>query len=339
MKVAVIGCGNVSVMHFKALKENPDTEIVAVADIKPERANKKSEEFGAKAYYSFDELIENEELDSVHICTPHYLHTPMAVKALNKGINVLLEKPCSVSMKEIEELRNAERASGKQLGICFQNRYNACVQEAKRIIDSGEMGAVKSVRAFVTWNRNEKYYSDDWHGTLDKECGGVLINQSIHTMDLVQYLGGKCQKVTAHVSNDHLKGIIEVEDTANALLELENGVTAVFYATLAYAENSEVFIEITLENGRLRLEGEKLYKIDKDGNFTEVTGKTDAVYHGQRYWGSGHSVLINDYYYCLKSGNKFEINAVEGSRAAMIVAACYESSRSGKPIEITEGAN
>lgn len=339
MKVAVIGCGNVSVMHFNALKGNPDTEIVAVADIKPDRADKKAEEFGAKAYYSFDELIESEELDAVHICTPHYLHTPMAIKALNKGINVLLEKPCSVSMKEIEELRDAEKASGKQLGICFQNRYNACVREAKKIIESGEMGDVKSVRAFVTWHRDEKYYSDDWHGTLDKECGGVLINQSIHTMDLVQYLGGKCKKVAAHVSTDSLKGIIEVEDTANALLELENGVTAVFYATLAYAENSEVFIEISLEKGKLRLEGEKLYSIGADGKLTEVTERPDAVYHGQRYWGSGHSVLIDDYYYCLKSGDKFEIDAVEGSRAAMIVAACYESSKSGETIEITEGAN
>ena len=338
MKVAVIGCGNVSVMHFNALKDNPDTEIVAVADIKPERADKKAIEYGAKAYYNFDELLENEELDCVHICTPHYLHTPMAVRALKKGVNVLLEKPCSVSMKEIEELRSAEKKSGKQLGICFQNRYNACVREAKRIIDSGEMGAVKSVRAFVTWMRDEKYYSDDWHGTLDKECGGVLINQSIHTMDLVQYLGGRCKRVTSHISTDKLKGVIEVEDTASALLELENGVTAVFYATLAYAENSDVFIEISLENGKLRLEGERLYSIDKSGKSTEITGNVDAVYHGQRYWGSGHSVLIDDYYYCLKSGENFEIDAVEGSRAAMIVAACYESSKSGEPIEIPEGA-
>lgn len=339
MKVAVIGCGNVSVMHFNALRNNPDTEIVAVADIKPERADKKSEEFGAKAYYDFDELLSNEELDCIHICTPHYLHTSMAVKALNKGINVVLEKPCSVSFEEIELLRNAEKASGKQLGICFQNRYNTCVREAKKIINSGEMGAVKSVRAFVTWFRDKEYYSDDWHGTLDKECGGVLINQSIHTMDLVQYLGGKCKKVTAHVSNDHLKGIIEVEDTASVLLELENGVTAVFYATLAYAENSEVFIEITLEKGKLRLEGEKLYTIGGNGKLTEITERPDTVYHGQRYWGSGHSVLIDDFYYCLKSGDKFEIDAVEGGRAAQIVAACYESSKHGNTIEITEGAN
>ena len=339
MKVAVIGCGSVSVMHFTALRDNPDTEIIAVADIKPERADKKAEEYGAKAYYDFDTLLENEEPDCVHICTPHYLHTPMAVKALKKGINVLLEKPCSVSMKEIEELRAVEKESGKQLGICFQNRYNACVREAKQIIDSGEMGAVKSVRAFVTWMRDEAYYSDDWHGTLDKECGGVLINQSIHTMDLVQYLGGKCLKVTAHISTDKLGDVSEVEDTASALLELENGASAVFYATLAYADNSDVFIEISLENGKLRIEGEKLYSIEKDGKLTEITCKSDTVYHGRNYWGSGHTALIDDYYYCLKSGEKFEIDGIEGGRAAMIVAACYESSKSGKAVILTEGEN
>lgn len=339
MKVAVIGCGSVSKMHFMALKENPETEIVAVADIKPDRADRKAAEFGARAYYDFDKLIENEQVDVLHICTPHYLHTPMAVRALEKGINVLLEKPCSVSVEEVEILRKAQKESGKQLGICFQNRYNTCVQDAKRIIDSGEMGRVKSVRAFVTWMRDKNYYTDDWHGTLDKECGGVLINQSIHTMDLVQYLGGKCKNVTAHVSTDKLKGIIEVEDTASVLLELENGVTAVFYATLAYAENSDVFIEISLEKGKLRLEGEKLYSFDSDGNMTEIRGKSDAVYHGQHYWGSGHSVLINDYYYCLKSGDKFEIDAFEGGHAAKIVVSCYESSKTGETIQIQEGAN
>lgn len=334
MKVAVIGCGNVSKMHFKALQENPDTEIVAVADIKPERANAAAGEYGAKAYTDFQELIETEQLDSIHICTPHYLHTPMAVKALQKGINVLLEKPCSVSLEEVELLQKAQAENKKQLAVCFQNRYNSCVCEAKKLIDSGRFGKVKSVRAFVTWFRDKAYYSDDWHGTLDKECGGVLINQSIHTMDLLQYFGGNCKKVTAHVSNDSLKGIIEVEDTASVLLELESGVKAVFYATLAYADNSDVFLEITLESGKLRIEGERLYIIDECGKMTEASAGSDAVYHGQRYWGTGHSALINDYYYCLKSGEKFDIDAFEGGKAAKIVAACYESSKTGTTVEI-----
>lgn len=334
MKVALIGCGGVAQVHFKALAENPDTEIIAVADIKPERADAAASRYGAKAYYGFDELLENEAPDSVHICTPHYLHTQMAVKALSKGINVLLEKPCSVTNDEIAMLRKAQTESGKQLAICFQNRYNACVQQAKKIILSGELGKIQAARAFVTWFRDAAYYSDDWHGTLEKECGGVLINQSIHTLDLLQYLCGDCKKVTAHVSNDSLKGIIEVEDTASALLELEGGIKAVFYATLAYTQNADVFLEITLENGRLRIEGEKLFVTDKDGKTEEFATNSNSVYHGRSYWGTGHSALINDYYYCLKSGEKFEIDAYEGGKTEEVVFACYESSASGKSIEI-----
>ncbi len=334
MKVAVIGCGNISKMHFIALNENPDIQITAVADIKPERADSAAAEYGATAYYSFDELLAKEELDAVHICTPHFLHTPMAAKALANGINVLTEKPCSVTLEEVEALRKAQSLSGKQVGICFQNRYNSCVQYAKTVLDSGDMGKIKAIRAFVTWSRDGDYYSDDWHGTLDKECGGVLINQAIHTVDLVQYFGGKCKKLTAHVANDHLKGVIEVEDNASIRMELESGITAMLYATTAYAENSDVFIEILTEKGRLRLEGERLYAFDEKGEIAEIKCGSDIIYHGESYWGSGHSALINDFYDCLKAGKRFEIDAFEGGHAAKIVAASYQSAKAGNCIEI-----
>lgn len=334
MKVAVIGCGNISKVHFAALAENHDVQIVAVADIKSERADEAAARYGAKAYYNFDELLENETPDAIHICTPHYLHTDMAVKALKMGINVLVEKPCSVSPDEIKTLRNAQTESGKQLAVCFQNRYNSCVSQAEKIIASDALGKIKAIRAFVTWSRDEKYYSDDWHGTLKKECGGVLINQAIHTVDLVQHFGGKCRKVTAHVSNDHLKGIIEVEDNASVLMELESGITALIYATTAFSENSEVFIEIILENGKLRLEGEKLYQIDAEDNLTLICKKSEGVFHGESYWGKGHTVLINDFYDCLKTGRKFEIDSFEGGHAAKIVAASYQSAKENTGIEI-----
>ncbi len=321
-------------MHLKALSENPGTDIIAVADIKPERADNAANEYGAKAYYDFDELLKSEKPDSIHICTPHYLHTDFAVKALKSGINVLTEKPCSVSFDEIEKLRKAQKESGKQLGVCFQNRYNNCVCRVKEIIAEGSLGSLRSIRAFVTWSRGEDYYSDDWHGTADKECGGVLINQAIHTVDLIQYLGGKCKKVTAHVSNDHLKGIIEVEDNASVLMELEGGKTAILYATTAYAENSDVFIELSFEKGRLRLEGDKLYSVDADANITEICERPEVIYHGQSYWGVGHSLLINDYYDCIKNNKNFEIDAFEGGHAEKIVLACYKSSKTGESIEI-----
>lgn len=334
MKVAVIGCGGISKLHLKALDENPYAEIVAVADIKPERADQKAAEYGAKPYYDFYELLENEKLDCIHICTPHYLHTTMALKALSKGINVLTEKPCSVSSDEVDSLRCAQKESGKHLGICFQNRYNNCVMQVKELINGGSMGKVRSIRAFVTWDRGEDYYSDDWHGTLEKECGGVLINQAIHTIDLVQYFGGKCKSLVAHTSNDHLPGVIEVEDTVSVLMTLENGVNAIFYATTAYSENSDVIIEVSLEKGRLRIEGEKLYRFDENGTAEELVSTPETVYHGKNYWGSGHSALIGEFYDCIKNNKPFAIDAFEGGHAAKIVCACYKSAKDNKVVNL-----
>ncbi len=334
MKVAVVGCGGVSASHFAALSRIGDIEITAVTDIKKDRADKKAALTGARAYYDFDRMLANEELDCVHIATPHYLHTRMALKALKAGMNVFLEKPCSVSSEEADELIAAQKESGKQLGICFQNRYNKCVRLAKEIIDSGEYGPVRAARAFITWDRGSDYYSDDWHGTADKECGGVLINQAIHTVDLVQYLCGECEAVTAHVFNDRLKGIIEVEDTATVRMELKNGVAAMLYATNAFTVNSNVLIEIVLDKAILRIEGERLYKSVSDGEYEMICDKPGKEFDGKDYWGHGHSAIIKDFYDCLKTGRHFKIDAEEGSKAAKIVFSSYISSSENERVEV-----
>lgn len=334
MKVAVIGCGNISRVHLKTIEQNPSLELAAAVDIKFDRAEAAAKEFGGKAYRSIDDMLQNETVDSVHICTPHYLHTPYAVKALQKGINVLIEKPCSVTLDELNQLREAQRLSGKAVGVCFQNRYNDCSQYVRQTVKSGEMGKVLSVRAFVTWSRGEDYYSDDWHGTLEKECGGLLINQAIHTVDLMRYLGGDCAAVTGHIVNDHLKGIIEVEDTATLLLEYANGAGGIFYGTTAYSGNAPVFIEVALEKGTLRMEGEKLYKIEADNSITEIGSAKAKEYIGQSYWGTGHNALITDFYECIQMGKPFSIDAFEGGEALKIVLCAYESSKNNSKFNL-----
>ena len=337
MKVAVIGCGNISRVHFRAIEQNPNLELIAAADIKIDRALAAVKEHGGTAYESIDALLKNESPDCVHICTPHNLHTPMAVKVLENGVNVLIEKPCSVTLRQLAKLREAQRISGKAVGICFQNRYNDCARYVKRVVESGEMGRVLSVRAFVTWDRGEDYYSDDWHGTLEQECGGVLINQAIHTVDLMRFLGGDCSAVTGHITNDHLKGVIEVEDTASMLLEYENGGKGIFYGTTAFAGNAPVFIEIALEKGKLRMEGERLYMLDSDNKISEVGEAQEKEYVGKNYWGTGHSALINDFYDCVMQGKPFAIDSFEGGEALKIVLGAYESSKTGSKVILKKG--
>lgn len=334
MKVAVVGCGNVSENHFDALSRIPDIQIVAAVDTVPEKADRKAAEYGARAYCDYEEMLASEHPDSVHIATPHYLHTAMALKALENGAHAFIEKPCSVSREEVRALRQAEQKYGRYVGVCFQNRYNNSSMMAKNLIDGGELGQVKAVRAFLTWDRGEDYYSDDWHGTADKECGGVLINQAIHTVDLVQYFGGGCRRLTAHISNDHLKGVIEVEDTAMVRMELNCGATGVLYATNAFSGNYDVMIEITLDKAVLRIEGEKLYMINPDGSYEMLCGKADMEFVGKTYWGHGHASIIGDFYDHLRNGRRFEIDSEEGGKAALIVAASYESAKINNTVEV-----
>ena len=333
MKVAIVGCGNVSALHFDAAFRSPAAQLAAAVDIKPERANRYAEKYGIKAYTDYYEMLDNEKPDVVHICTPHYLHTKYAVEALSRGINVLSEKPCSVSDEEVKVLREAQKNSSAQYAVCFQNRYNSCVKELIKIRDSGELGKIKAIRAFVTWFRDAGYYSDDWHGTREKECGCLLINQAIHTVDLIGYIGGNCKALTAHISNDSLEGVIECEDTASMRMELENGVTAVFYGTLAYGSNAPVLIEVVFEKGILRTEGEKLFRIEEDGGINEIPLKSKEA-GGKDYWGSGHPSLISDFYDSIATGRKFKTDAQSGGKAAKVVFAAYRSSALGARVEI-----
>ncbi len=338
MKVSLVGCGGISKTHIKVITDIDEAQLISVADNNFERAKKVESETDAKAYASLDDLLGGEKPDVLHICTPHYLHVPMALKALEMGINVLIEKPCAVTLEELKMLRDAQNRTGLKVGTCFQNRYNLSALQLKSLLEeTGRYGKILGARGFVTWERGKDYYSDDWHGTLEKECGGVLINQAIHTLDMLQYLTGELLAVTGHTSNDHLRGLIEVEDTATALLEFAGGVNGVFYATLANSCDSPVFIEIKCEHATFRIEGDNLFKICSDGRIETYRGYEEKDYTGKACWGTGHQALICDFYSCINENTPFEIDAYEGGKAVEIVLGIYKSSASGERIEISQG--
>jgi UDP-N-acetyl-2-amino-2-deoxyglucuronate dehydrogenase len=337
MKISLVGCGGISGAHIKSILNNSDAKLISVADNKIERAKKAALETGAKAYGDLDEMLDAEKPDVLHICTPHYLHVPMALNALERGIHVLIEKPCAVSLQELETLRKAQKRTGLKVGTCFQNRYNHSALQLKKMLEDTEKhGRLLSVRGFVTWERGEDYYADDWHGTLEKECGGVLINQAIHTLDMLQYTAGGITAVTGHISNDHLKGIIEVEDTASAVLEFANGVRGVFYATLAYTVDSPVFMEFKCEKSAFRIEGDTLFEIGSNGKITAIDNFEPGDYPGKTCWGTGHQALICDFYASILENRPFEIDAFEGGKAMEAVLGIYRSSTAGSRVELAQ---
>ena len=173
MKVALIGCGNISKKHFEALEALNNVSLCAVADIRPARAEAAAKQYGGRAYTDYKEMLAREKPDAVHICTPHDLHVPMALDALKFGCHVFCEKPAAITPDDLDALQKAQTESGRQVGVCFQNRCNTGAKEAKRLLEAETYGKLLAIRASVDWCRGEDYYSDDWHGKKAREGGGV----------------------------------------------------------------------------------------------------------------------------------------------------------------------
>ncbi|MEE0981226.1 MAG: Gfo/Idh/MocA family oxidoreductase [Acutalibacteraceae bacterium] len=332
MRVSVVGCGGVSKSHLRALSEMESVTISSVVDIVREKADSAALKYGCKAYYDYETMLSEDKPDCVHICTPHYLHVPMSVKALTQGIHVLCEKPCAISAEGLSQLKMAQLLSDAKFGVCFQNRYNESAILVKSLVDKGAYGNVEAVRSTVHWFRDEAYYSDDWHGTIEKEGGGVAVNQAIHTQDLMRYVSGKKTKcVTGHVFTDHLKDIIEVEDTVHAIFEYEDGTLGLYSATTAFSKNLPVIIDVVCEKATLRLEGDNAYLIT-DSGIEQLHLADNEGFVGKNYWGKGHSSLISDFYDCIKEDRKFPIDAIEGGKAVEEFLAIFESSAKGDKV-------
>ena len=332
MKVAIIGCGSIAVIHAKCIKIMSEHELTAFVDNKIEKAQAFTEEYGGRAYASLDEMLLVEKIDVLHICTPHYLHTPMAIYGLEHGLHVFMEKPPVISREQLEQLKAVN--TDKQLGLCFQNRYNPSIQKVKEMIASGITGKIIGARGIVTWNRSKDYYNDsDWRGSLKKEGGGALINQSIHTMDLLHYLiDEKVQSVDAVIANHHLKGIIEVEDTMSAYIRYSNAV-ACFYATTSYIADPAPLIELSCDNMVIRIEELNVTCYHKNGEMEQIQVEGKKGY-GKSYWGAGHEDCICDFYDSITKNQSFWLNLKQMQDTILIMLAAYESARTGKEITI-----
>ena len=189
LKVAVIGCGRVSVMHLGSIACFEDAELVACCDIKKDRAVETARKYGVRAYTSYEEMLDSEQLDAVHLCLPHNLHSKVACYAFERGVNVLTEKPMDIDLQSAENAVALAKEKSLLFGVIMQCRYNNSAQLVKKAVESGRLGKIISARSILTWTRPDSYYAEsDWKGTWDKEGGGVVIDQAIHSIDLVNWI-------------------------------------------------------------------------------------------------------------------------------------------------------
>lgn len=297
-RVCVIGCGVIAPNHIKALLENETTELVAVCDIIEDRARARAE-MGKCAYYTdYHKMLEEVKPDAVHLCLPHYLHSPVAIDCMRAGADVLSEKPMDASYEAAVRMKEVSEVTGRRLGVIFQNRYNPENEAVYRSLQNGEMGKLISLRGEVCWKRDQAYYnSGEWRSDYATAGGGVLINQAIHTLDLLRYFAdSEVVDVRATVSH-HGDTAAEVEDTAEGLILFENGTRALFYFTINNFEDEDIRVTIKCEKARVESRAGDCCIHFSDGHDVHVSDEEHTKNAGAKAcYGSSHAVQIADFY-------------------------------------------
>lgn len=322
-RAAVIGCGDISSVHLAAILGLDDVELVAVCDPDPVARTAAESRHGVEAFDDHRTLLATVRPDVVHVCTPHDQHANVVVDALESGSDVIMEKPLAHTLAEAERISAAAATHpARKIAVCLQNRYNATAQHVRSLIDSGRLGAVKGGAATVTWHRTPEYYAaKPWRGQGFRSGGGVLINQAIHTLDLLQWLVGEVSHVDGRCDTYALADVIDVEDTAQIVLDHVNGARSVFFATNAHTTDSPVTLELVTDAATLYIRGDLTITWD-DGRI-EVVPERRAGTVGRNYWGVSHELLIADFYRQRETPEPFWIGPDTALPAQRVLAEIY----------------
>lgn len=326
LRVAVIGLGVISPIHIQFIRGREDLELSAGCDIVPERAAKLPA--GVPFYEDYEKLLDEIKPDVAHCCLPHYLHEPFTEAAVSRGIRVFCEKPISSTYEGALSMTEMERTYGRMIGICLQNRLNPVNQKIVELSLGGFYGRVLGVKGRVDWFRPASYYqAEPWRGKLSESGSGCILNQSIHTLDMMTLLHPE-PPVSVRGALLHLSGYpIEVEDSAAASLTYADGTIGYFTASVVNHSNEPVELTVLLEKGTLILRGNKLW-LSQDGEETLL--QEDERADGEKfYYGTSHNRCMNLFYEALKEGHGRCIRAADALPAMKIYEAIRRSSAEG----------
>ena len=337
LSVGIIGCGSIFPMHAQSLVNTSGVVIEAVCDIKPGRARKAAKRYNCKAYFDYKKLFKSEKLDVVHILTPHYLHPEMVIEAAKRKIHVLCEKPIAIKPKNAEKMIDACRKNRVKLGVISQNRYNPGSQLVKKNLANGRLGKIKAAKLIVAYRKPDSYYKkSDWKGTWDKEGGGVLIDQSIHFIDVLRwFVDDKVEYVEANIAN-RMHESIEVEDVAEGIIKFKKGSYICFYLMNCYSYDDDVEIELDCEKGRVNI-------IKDSARIGFYGGKTlkaeprpgEYIDYGKGvkdYWGFCHWIQIKEFYRALREHREPKVDGTEAKKTLDIVWNIYRSAKLGRRV-------
>lgn len=333
LNYAVVGLG-IGMAHIEGAlrreKERGDTKLCAVCDLREDRLSKAAKIApDAKLYTDYNKMLDNEKIDILSVCVPSGLHAELAVKAASRGINLLVEKPVDITLEAAESIREAAEKFGIKAGVCHQNRKNAVTLAVCKALSDGRFGRLLFGNFEVLWYREQSYYDNGWHGTWNMDGGGSLINQGIHTLDLMRLFMGEpeVKSSVASIMNHN----ISTEDYTSSLLTFADGKFANLITTTCAYPGITTGISLFGTDGSVILDGDilKLWKFkDNDdeeemlriyggGNFTAANYFPELI--------AGHTAMVYDIIDAVKENRSPAVPPEEGIRSLELVLKIYKT--------------
>ncbi len=332
----IAGCGMIGKVQAKAIASVPGARLLAVCARDNNRVAEFAAKFGATGYTDYDRFLNHPGLRIVNVCTPSGLHAEHGIAAARVGKHVLVEKPIETALEKADALIEACDRNGVKLGVIFQTRCLSAARKIKRAIDEGRLGRLMIGDAYVKWYRAPEYYAGSWHGTLELEGGGVLINQAIHTVDLLRWMMGPVD--TAFAMKSALRyPHIEGEDTLVASLQFQNGALGVIEAATSAKPGFKRRVEISGEHGTVILDGDAIsyWEINGEGeDANDGEQITDGSANPAAVPNEGHRRQIEDMMQAVIEDRAPMIDGKEGRKSLEIVAALYASANEGRAVKV-----
>lgn len=318
IKFAVLGCGKISGAHVRAIHATEGAELAAVCDNDEARAKAYGEEHGVRYYSDYEEMLAADDIDVICICTPSSMHPEQTIKAAEAGKHVVCEKPLAIHMDDFDRMVEACRRHGVKLASIFPRRMSPAAQFVKSLVDDGRLGKLSLCSGYIKFYRTQAYYdSAGWRGTWSMDGGGAMMNQGIHTIDLLQWLAGEAASLAAYT--DHVLRDIEVEDTAVVALRYRSGALGVIEATTTAHNQPDHQIVLHGDNGTVILTGDEITTLDLRENPIDMPdfGETER----------GHTLQIKDMVQAIREDRDPIVTGEDARHSLEIILGSYESSR------------
>ena len=335
IRFGIIGCGRIAPKHAESIVALPDAELVGVCDIVPERAQAFADKYGAAPYTDYRAMLERPDLDVVTIATPSGLHAEIGIAAAGAGKHVMVEKPMAMTLKSADELIAACRAAGVKLAVIHQNRFNKSIKLLRQALEAGRFGKLTHGQATIRWNRDQNYYAQaPWRGTKLQD-GGVLMNQSIHNIDLLQWMFGPAESVFGYTATQLRQ--IEMEDVGAAVIKFRNGAIGLIEAaSTIYPKNIEETLNIFGATGSVIVGGIAVNRIEV-WEFPDAEEEKQQIFASQEsdpptVYGFGHREIIQDMIDALRQDREPAIPGEEGRKALEIILAIYKCQETKQPV-------